>query len=110
MDLGIDGRVALVMGASKGLGRAVASALAREGLGGAGGTARAREGARVAVASRDRARIEEAGQSIGSETGASVKGFAVDTGDLDALPALVRDVADELGTSAGSASRSPVST
>jgi len=85
MDLGIDGRVALVMGASKGLGRAVASALARE-------------GARVAVASRDRARIEEAAQSIGSETGASVKGFAVDTGDLDALPALVRDVADELGT------------
>jgi 3-oxoacyl-[acyl-carrier protein] reductase len=84
MDLGIDGRVALVMGASKGLGRAVAVALARE-------------GAQVAVASRDHARIEEAARSIGGETGATVKGFAVDTGDLDALPALVRDVAGELG-------------
>jgi 3-oxoacyl-[acyl-carrier protein] reductase len=84
MDLGIDGRVALVMGASKGLGRAVASALARE-------------GAKVALASRDRARIEEAARDIGGETGATAKGFAVDTGDPDALPALVLDVARELG-------------
>ena len=31
MDLGIEGRVALVMGASKGIGRGIAAALAREG-------------------------------------------------------------------------------
>jgi 3-oxoacyl-[acyl-carrier protein] reductase len=84
MDLGIEGRVALVMGASKGLGRATAAALARE-------------GARVAVVSRDRGRVEEAAEAIAAETGATVKGFPVDTGDLDALPALVRDVAGELG-------------
>ncbi len=41
VDLGIDGRVALVMGASKGIGRGIAAALARE-------------GAKVAMASRSR--------------------------------------------------------
>ncbi len=45
MDLGIDGRVALVMGASKGLGKGVAGALAAE-------------GAKVAIASRSRERLD----------------------------------------------------
>lgn len=48
MDLGIAGRTALVMGASAGIGRAIAAALARE-------------GARVAIASRSRERIADAG-------------------------------------------------
>ena len=45
MDLGIEGRVALVMGASRGIGWAIAGALAGE-------------GARVAIASRSREQIE----------------------------------------------------
>jgi 3-oxoacyl-[acyl-carrier protein] reductase len=84
VDLGVEGRVALVMGASKGLGRAI-------------GTALAREGARVAVASRDRERIEQSAAAIASETGREVRGFAADTDDLDRLRSLVAEVEGELG-------------
>ena len=79
MDLGIDGRVALVTGASRGLGRGIAAALAAE-------------GARVAVASRSRERIDAAAREIGAQ-GA----FVHDSGDLDAAPGLVADVVDALG-------------
>jgi 3-oxoacyl-[acyl-carrier protein] reductase len=72
------------MGASKGIGRGIAAALARE-------------GARVVVSSRSRDRIEETAAELVSETGADVRGFAADTGDVDSLPALVDRVADALG-------------
>jgi 3-oxoacyl-[acyl-carrier protein] reductase len=84
VDLGIASRVALVMGASKGLGRGVASALARE-------------GARVAIASRSPERIGETASALAAETGAEVRGFAADAGDLDSLPALVDQVQEALG-------------
>jgi 3-oxoacyl-[acyl-carrier protein] reductase len=84
VDLGIEGRVALVMGASKGLGRASAAALARE-------------GARVAVASRSRERIDEAAAAIAAETGGEVRGFAADTEDMERLSELAAEVARELG-------------
>jgi 3-oxoacyl-[acyl-carrier protein] reductase len=80
MDLGIEGRVALVMGASRGLGRAVAAALARE-------------GARVAIASRSPDRIGEAADAIEGE----VAHFVADASDPARLPALVADVAERLG-------------
>ena len=53
VDLGLDGRLALVTAASKGLGRACAEALVAE-------------GAKVFVASRDAAAIEKAGREIGA--------------------------------------------
>jgi 3-oxoacyl-[acyl-carrier protein] reductase len=83
LNLGIEGKVALVMGASKGLGRAIAAALAAE-------------GARVAISSRSAERIEAAATEIASATGAEVRGFAADTEDLDDMPRLVDGVRESL--------------
>jgi 3-oxoacyl-[acyl-carrier protein] reductase len=80
MDLGLDGRVALVMGASRGIGRGIASALAREGC-------------TVAVASRSQERIEEAAAEIGGE----VTPFVADAADAARLAALPGEVAEKLG-------------
>jgi 3-oxoacyl-[acyl-carrier protein] reductase len=78
MDLGLSGRVALVTGASKGLGRATAAALVAE-------------GARVAISSRSAERIEATAAEIGA------RGFVHDSADLDAVPRLVETVEAELG-------------
>ncbi len=81
MDLGIDGRVALVMGASKGIGRAIAAALAGE-------------GARVAIASRSAERLRATAERIDGE----VTPFEADTADLERLAALPDEVEAQLGT------------
>jgi 3-oxoacyl-[acyl-carrier protein] reductase len=80
MDLGIEGRVALVMGASRGIGRGIAGVLARE-------------GARVAIASRSAERLDEAAAEIGEQA----TPFVADAADLDRLAALPGDVATALG-------------
>src|SRR4051812_22539646 len=84
MDLGIEGRVALVLGASKGLGYGSARALARD-------------GARVAVASRAADRAAGAAEQIAAETGSEARGYAADTAELDSLPGLVEQVTKDLG-------------
>lgn len=65
MDLGLRNRVAMVGGASKGLGLAVARALAGE-------------GAHVSIASRDAAAIDETARTLAGETGSRVLGVAAD--------------------------------
>jgi 3-oxoacyl-[acyl-carrier protein] reductase len=80
MDLGIEGRVALVMGASKGIGRGIAESLARE-------------GAKVAIASRSREQLDATAEEIQGH----VSAFVADAGDLDALSRLVADVEADLG-------------
>ncbi len=72
MDLGVTGKVALVAGASKGLGYAVARALAAE-------------GAQVSISSRDEAAITAAGKRIEQDTGARVTSMAVDVRDKAAI-------------------------
>ena len=78
MDLGLDGKVALVMGASKGIGRGIAAELVTE-------------GARVAIASHSRERIE----ATASELGATA--FVHDTADLDHAAVVVAEATDALG-------------
>jgi 3-oxoacyl-[acyl-carrier protein] reductase len=80
MDLGIDGRVALVMGASKGIGQGIAGALVRE-------------GATVAIASRSRERLDA---SV-AELGPGAVGFVADAGDLGRLGELPTEVEAALG-------------
>ena len=70
MDLGIENRTALVLGASRGLGRAIAEALGRE-------------GARVALASRSADELEEVAAGIDAETAV----VPADTGDEEAVAA-----------------------
>ncbi len=78
MDLGIDGKVALVTGGSKGIGLGIATALAAEGV-------------RVAVASRTQESVDAAARELGG------KGFVYDSGDLDAIPGLLDGVEAALG-------------
>jgi 3-oxoacyl-[acyl-carrier protein] reductase len=80
VDLGIEGRTALVVAASKGIGRGIAEALARE-------------GARVAISSRSEDSLRDAAEQIDGE----VRIFAADTGDLDRVRGLPREVAEALG-------------
>jgi 3-oxoacyl-[acyl-carrier protein] reductase len=80
VDLGIEGRVALVMGASKGIGKGIAGALARE-------------GARVAISSRSEESLQAAADQIDGE----VKVFPADSRDLDRLKELPGEVGEELG-------------
>ena len=79
MDLGIQGRVALVGGASQGIGRAVAEALVAE-------------GARVVITARDADRTGRAAAEIGAAAG-----WAWDSADLDAAPNLLQRVTQEVG-------------
>jgi 3-oxoacyl-[acyl-carrier protein] reductase len=80
VDLGIEGRVALVLGASKGIGRAIALVLARE-------------GARVAIASRTPEALEE----VVAEADGEMRAFVADTSDLERMATLVDEVEDALG-------------
>jgi 3-oxoacyl-[acyl-carrier protein] reductase len=75
MDLGLRGRVALVCGASSGLGKAVATALAKE-------------GARLAICSRTKEKLEKSAEDIYRATGAEVQPLVADV----SIPAEVKEL------------------
>lgn len=85
MDLGIRGRVALVTGASKGMGKACALGLAAE-------------GARVAMCARSEGDLKAAVDEVKAKTQADVLGVPADVTKADQVKALVARVADSLGS------------
>ena len=84
MDLGLTNKIAMVGGASKGLGFAVARALALE-------------GARVSIASRDREGTEAAADRIHKESGADVLAHVADLSAADAIAGWHRDTVGRFG-------------
>src|SRR4051794_14118963 len=78
MELGLEGRVALVTGGSRGIGFGIA----------AGVSAR---GARVALAARDQAGVDAAAARIGAH------GVVFDSADLDRIQDVVAEVERALG-------------
>jgi 3-oxoacyl-[acyl-carrier protein] reductase len=85
MNLGLNGKVALVAGASKGLGKAVALGLARE-------------GAHVAILARDAARIQTAAQEIRTATGAPVLAIPADVTQANDIQRAVDETVRQFGT------------
>jgi 3-oxoacyl-[acyl-carrier protein] reductase len=84
MDLGIEDTVALVTGASRGLGFASAAALAAE-------------GARVAICSRSEENLDKAAARIEAETGNRPFCTAADLTSADDIDAMVARTANALG-------------
>ena len=84
MDLGLTNKVAMVGGASKGLGFAVARALALE-------------GAHVAIASRDEDAIERAAAAINAGTGGRALPIAADLSKADEITRWVATATDHFG-------------
>ncbi|HYZ47206.1 MAG TPA: SDR family oxidoreductase, partial [Actinomycetota bacterium] len=84
MDLGLQGKVAWVLGASSGLGRASAHSLAREGCA-------------VALSARDPEHLEQAAQEIAGATGSRCHPVPLDVTDGEAISAAATRIAEELG-------------
>lgn len=81
---GLQGRVALVTGASQGIGRACALALAAE-------------GATVALAARNEAKLSEVQAEI-EAAGGKAAAFALDVADEASIKAGAKAILDQLGT------------
>ena len=83
MDLGIAGKVALVTGGSRGLGKVAALSLAREGVD-------------VAICGRTQATLDDTTAEL-EALGVRAQGVVADVSDATAMPTLHRQVVDGLG-------------
>ena len=84
MDLGLKDKVAIVGGASKGLGRASAQVLAEE-------------GSKVTICSRTSADLETAAEEIRKSTGAEVMTYAADLDKLESITGLISATVEKFG-------------
>jgi NAD(P)-dependent dehydrogenase (short-subunit alcohol dehydrogenase family) len=84
MDLQLSGKRALVTGASRGIGKAIALALAREGVD-------------VAIGARNLEALSATAAEIAAETGRRIAPLVVDTGDDASVRAWVANAVEALG-------------
>jgi 3-oxoacyl-[acyl-carrier protein] reductase len=84
MDLGLKGKVALVAGASQGMGRATALGFARE-------------GAKVAICARGEAALNEAAEMIRKQTGGVVLAMVADMAKAEDIKKFVNQSAEHFG-------------
>lgn len=100
MDLGIQGRVALITGGSEGIGRATAIRLAHEGV-------------RVAICARRKSVLEETAAEIREQTGGEILPVVTDISNVQDIKRLVMTVVDRwqgidiLVNNAGTSSAGP---
>jgi NAD(P)-dependent dehydrogenase (short-subunit alcohol dehydrogenase family) len=84
MDLHLTGKRALVTGASKGIGKAIARQLAREGVD-------------LVISARGAADLEATAAELAAETGAKVVAITADTADDGSVKALIAATVEALG-------------
>ena len=84
MDLGLKGRVAIVGGGSKGLGRACADSLAQEGT-------------NLVICSRNSGELEQAAGEIQNEFGVEVLALPADLSRLEDIQGLIKRTTDHFG-------------
>lgn len=84
MDLKLTGKVAIVLAASKGLGKAIATTLSAE-------------GAKVIIGSRDEAELTKTAEEINALTGNEVAAFTVDVSNADDIEAFIEKAAAAFG-------------
>ena len=84
MDLGLTGKVAIVTGGSRGIGRAIARELAREGVD-------------VAICARQRQALDEAAKALSQETGRRIIPIVADTMSSESVAQLVKATVAALG-------------
>jgi len=84
MQTGLNGKIALVCAASRGLGKATARALAAEGV-------------RLAICARDMATLQAAAQEIQAETGAEILAIAADLTRRSDIARLIDQTVQQLG-------------
>ncbi len=84
MDLGLRGKVALVAGASQGMGRATALGFARE-------------GAKVGICARGQAALDEAAEMIRKATNSEVLAMAADMSKAEDIRRFVNETAERFG-------------
>jgi NAD(P)-dependent dehydrogenase (short-subunit alcohol dehydrogenase family) len=84
MDLELTGRVAIVTGGSRGIGRAIAQELAREGVD-------------VAICARQRESLDETAKALANATGRRIVPIVADTTNWESVTRLVETTLAQLG-------------